>query len=41
MERYADRFGSDLDREIIVLRKKDQDDLTTIKPTVELISKSK
>ena len=38
MERYADRFGSDLDREIIVLRKKDQDDLTTIKPTVELIS---
>ena len=38
MERYADRFGSDLDREIIVLRKKDQDDLTSIKPTVELIS---
>ena len=38
MDRYADRFGSDLDREIIVLRKKDQDDLTSIKPTVELIS---
>ena len=40
MERYADRFGSDLDREIIVLRKKDQDDLATIKPTVEVISSS-
>ena len=40
MDRYADRFGSDLDREIIVLRKKDQDDLTTIKPTVELISEA-
>ncbi len=40
MERYADRFGSDLDREIIVLRKKDQDDLANIKPTVEVISKS-
>ena len=38
MDRYADRFGSDLDREIIVLRKKDQDDLASIKPTVELIS---
>jgi hypothetical protein len=38
MDRYANRFGSDLDREIIVLRKKDQDDLTSIKPTVELIS---
>ena len=37
MDRYADRFGSDLDREIIVLRKKDQDDITTIKPTVELL----
>ena len=40
MERYSDRFGSDLDREIIVLRKKDQKDLTSIKPTVELISAS-
>jgi hypothetical protein len=40
MDRYADRFGSDLDREIIVLRKKGQDDLTTIKPTVELISEA-
>jgi len=38
MDRYADRFGSDLDREIIVLRKKGQDDLASIKPTVELIS---
>ena len=38
MDRFADRFGSDLDREIIVLRKKDQQDLTTIKPTVELVS---
>ena len=38
MDRYADRFGSDLDREIIVLRKKEQQDLTSIKPTVELIS---
>lgn len=38
MDRYADRFGSDLDREIIVLRKKEQDDLTSIKPKVELIS---
>ncbi|MBR79795.1 MAG: hypothetical protein CMA88_03310 [Euryarchaeota archaeon] len=38
MDRYADRFGSDLDREIIVLRKKEQEDLTSIKPTVELIS---
>ena len=40
MDRYADRFGSDLDREIIVLRKKDQHDLASIKPTVELISDS-
>ena len=40
MERYADRFGSDLDREIIVLRKKEQQDLSSIKPTVELISAS-
>tara|TARA_Y100000588_G_scaffold199620_1_gene213390 strand:- start:814 stop:1794 length:981 start_codon:yes stop_codon:yes gene_type:complete len=38
MDRYSDRFGSDLDREIIVLRKKEQEDLTSIKPTVELIS---
>jgi len=40
MDRYADRFGSDLDREIIVLRKKGQDDLASIKPTVELISEA-
>ena len=38
MDRYADRFGCDLDREIIVLRKQEQDDLTSIKPKVELIS---
>ncbi|MCH2428422.1 MAG: hypothetical protein MK168_03705 [Candidatus Thalassarchaeum sp.] len=38
MERYSDRFGSDLDREIIVMRKKEQDELASIKPTVELIS---
>ena len=40
MDRYSDRFGSDLDREIIVLRKKGQDDLASIKPTVELISEA-
>jgi len=40
MDRYADRFGSDLDREIIVLRKKNQEDLANIKPTVEVISRS-
>ena len=40
MERYSDRFGSDLDREIIILRKKDQENLATIKPTVEVISQS-
>ncbi len=38
MERYSDRFDSDLDREIIVMRKKEQDELASIKPTVELIS---
>ncbi len=38
MDRFSDRFGSDLDREIIVLRKKEQQDLRSIKPTVELIS---
>ena len=38
MDRFSDRFGSDLDREIIVLRKKQQQDLLAIKPTVELIS---
>jgi hypothetical protein len=38
MDRFSDRFGSELDREIIVLRKKEQQDLRSIKPTVELIS---
>lgn len=38
MDRFSDRFGSELDREIIVLRKKQQKDLLAIKPTVELIS---
>ena len=38
MDRFSDRFGSELDREIIVLRKKQQQDLLAIKPTVELIS---
>ena len=38
MDRFSDRFGSELDREIIVLRKKQQQDLLSIKPTVELIS---
>ena len=38
MERYSDRFGTDLDREIIVMRKKDQDDWASVKPTVELLS---
>ena len=37
-DRFSDRFGSELDREIIVLRKKQQQDLLSIKPTVELIS---
>ena len=38
MDRFSDRFGSDLDKEIIIMRKKDQQDLRSIKPTVELIS---
>ncbi len=38
MDRFSDRFGSELDREIIVLRKQQQQDMRTIKPTVELIS---
>ena len=38
MDRFSDRFGSELDREIIVLRRKQQQDLLAIKPTVELIS---
>lgn len=38
MDRFSDRFGSELDREIIVLRKKEQQDLRSIKPKVEVIS---
>ncbi len=38
MDRFSDRFGSELDREIIVLRKKQQAEMRNIKPTVELIS---
>ncbi len=38
LDRFSDRFGSELDREIIVLRKKQQQDMRDIKPTVELIS---
>ena len=38
MDRFSDRFGSELDREIIVLRKQQQQDMRTVKPTVELIS---
>ena len=38
LDRFSDRFGSELDREIIVLRKKQQKEMRDIKPTVELIS---
>jgi len=38
LDRFSDRFGSELDREIIVLRKKEQQDIRAVKPTVELIS---
>ena len=38
LDRFSDRFGSELDREIIVLRKKQQQAIRDIKPTVELIS---
>ncbi len=37
LDRFSDRFGSELDREIIVLRKKQQQDVRSVKPTVELI----
>jgi hypothetical protein len=37
LDRFSDRFGSELDREIIVLRKKQQQEMREIKPTVELI----
>ena len=38
LDRFSDRFGSELDREIIVLRKKQQKEMRDVKPTVELIS---
>tara|TARA_B100000945_G_C20426046_1_gene620557 strand:+ start:1796 stop:2560 length:765 start_codon:yes stop_codon:yes gene_type:complete len=38
LDRFSDRFGSELDREIIVLRKKQQKEMRDIKPTVEIIS---
>ena len=37
LDRFSDRFGSELDREIIVLRKKQQQDVRSVKPHVELI----
>jgi len=41
LERYSDRFGHELDREIIVMRKAEQDALREATPTVELISAPK
>jgi len=38
LDRFSNRFGSELDREIIVLRKKQQQEMRAIKPTVELIT---
>jgi len=38
LDRFQNRFGSELDKEIIVLRKKQQQEMRSIKPTVELIS---
>ena len=38
LDRFSDRFGSELDREIIVLRKKQQQEIRAVKPTVELIT---
>ena len=38
LDRFSNRFGSDLDREIIVLRKKEQQAMREVKPTVELLS---
>ena len=37
LDRFSNRFGSDLDREIIVLRKKEQQAMREVKPTIELI----
>ena len=38
LDRFSNRFGSDLDREIIVLRKKEQQAMREVMPTVELLS---
>ncbi|MEC7689059.1 MAG: hypothetical protein VX514_08410, partial [Candidatus Thermoplasmatota archaeon] len=38
LDRFSNRFGSNLDREIIVLRKKEQQAMREVKPTIELIS---
>ena len=38
LERYADRFGHDLDREIIVMRKAEKESVRDTAPVVELIS---
>ena len=38
LDRFADRFGSELDREIIVLRRKEQQNARESQPIVELIS---
>jgi hypothetical protein len=38
LDRYADRFGHELDRDIIVMRKAEQDSRREAVPTVELIS---
>ena len=38
LDRYADRFGHDLDREIIVKRKAEKDSVRETAPVVELIS---
>lgn len=40
LDRYADRFGHELDREIIVMRKSDKQAERDLTPTVELISTS-
>lgn len=38
LERYADRFGHDLDREIIVMRKSEKESTRDSAPVVELLS---
>ena len=41
INRFSDRFGSELDREIIVMRKEQQQVVRDIAPKVELIQKPK